>query len=132
MHKPERLISILKKIKEIGVRMAIDDFGTGFSSLAKIKDFPINTLKVDRSFIRDLPLDMDNKAVTEAVIVMGKTLKLTVVAEGVETKEQEKFLQEQICDEMQGFYFSKPISPDHFAALLRKNNSSSKEPFHKV
>jgi diguanylate cyclase (GGDEF)-like protein/PAS domain S-box-containing protein len=132
MHKPERLIPILIKIKELGVRMAIDDFGTGYSSLAQIKNFPINTLKVDRSFIRNLPTDMDNRAVTEAVIVMGKSLKLTVVAEGVETKEQENFLQEQICDEMQGFYFSKPISPDRFATLLRKKKASSREPFGKA
>jgi predicted signal transduction protein with EAL and GGDEF domain len=125
MHNPERLVPILKKIKEIGVRLAIDDFGTGYSSLAQIKNFPINTLKVDRSFMRNLPMDTDNKAITEAVIIMGKSLKLTVVAEGVETIEQEKFLQEQICDEMQGFYFSKPIGPDRFADLLRKNSSTS-------
>lgn len=121
MHKPERIVPILIKVKELGVRMAIDDFGTGYSSLAQIKNFPINTLKVDRSFIRNLPQDMDNKAITEAVIIMGKSLKLKVVAEGVETKEQEKFLQEQICDEMQGFYFSKPIDPERFANLLRSN-----------
>lgn len=132
MNKPERLVPVLMKIKELGVRMAIDDFGTGYSSLARIKNFPINTLKVDRSFIRNLPQDTDNKAITEAVIVMGKSLKLTVVAEGVETKEQEKFLQEKVCDEMQGFYFSKPISPDRFANLLRKNNMSSKKPVNKV
>jgi len=127
MHKPERLIPILTKIKDMGVRLAIDDFGTGYSSLAQIKNFPINTLKVDRSFIRNLPQDSNNKAITEAVIIMGKSLKLTVVAEGVETKEQERFLQEQICDEMQGFYFSKPIGPDHFADLLRNNCITSKE-----
>ncbi|MBN1471402.1 MAG: PAS domain S-box protein [Syntrophaceae bacterium] len=132
MNKPERLVPVLMKIKELGVRMAIDDFGTGYSSLARIKNFPINTLKVDRSFIRNIPNDMDNKAITEAVIVMGKSLKLTVVAEGVETKEQEKFLQDQVCDEMQGFYFSKPISPDRFATLLRKNNIAPQRPVNKI
>lgn len=126
MHNPARFVPILSKIKELGVRLAIDDFGTGYSSLAQIKNFPINTLKVDRSFIRNLPQDTDNKAITEAVIIMGKSLKLTVVAEGVETKEQEKFLQDQVCDEMQGYYFSKPIAPDNFAELLRKNNISPK------
>lgn len=125
MHNPARLVPTLTKIKDMGVRLAIDDFGTGYSSLAQIKNFPINTLKVDRSFIRNLPQDTDNKAITEAVIIMGKSLKLTVVAEGVETQEQEKFLQEKICDEMQGFYFSKPIGPDRFAELLRKNSVSS-------
>jgi len=132
MHKPERIVPVLIKVKELGVRMAIDDFGTGYSSLAQIKNFPINTLKVDRSFIRNLPQDMDNKAITEAVIVMGKSLKLKVVAEGVETKEQEKFLQEQICDEMQGFYFSKPIDPERFATLLRNNKVFSRASNPKV
>ncbi len=125
MNNPLRFIPILTKIKEMGVRLAIDDFGTGYSSLAQIKKFPIDTLKVDRSFIRNLPQDTDNKAITEAIIMMGKNLSMTVVAEGVETKEQEKFLTDQICDEMQGFYFSKPISPDGFADLLRKNSSSA-------
>ena len=127
MNNPLRFIPILTKIKAMGVRLAIDDFGTGYSSLAQIKKFPIDTLKVDRSFIRNLPQDTDNRAITEAVIMMGKNLSMTVVAEGVETKEQEKFLTDQICDEMQGFYFSKPISPDGFADLLRKNFTAAVE-----
>jgi EAL domain-containing protein (putative c-di-GMP-specific phosphodiesterase class I) len=132
MHNPARFVSILTKIKDMGVRLAIDDFGTGYSSLAQIKNFPIDTLKVDRSFIRNLPQDSENRAITEAIIIMGKNLSLTVVAEGVETKEQEKFLKEQVCDEMQGFYFSKPIEPDRFADLLRKNSVFSKEQINKV
>lgn len=124
MHNPTRIISVLTRIKEMGVRLAIDNFGTGYSSLAQIKRFPIDTLKVDRSFIRNLPQDAEYKAITEAIISMGKTLSLTVVAEGVETREQENFLREQVCDEMQGFYFSKPVAPDQFADLLRKH-----EPF---
>jgi EAL domain-containing protein (putative c-di-GMP-specific phosphodiesterase class I) len=127
MHNTERFIPVLTKIKDMGVRLAIDDFGTGYSSLAQLKNFPINTLKVDRSFIRNLPGDLDNKAITEAIIVMGKSLNLTVVAEGVETLEQEDFLREQICDEMQGFYFSKPIDSDGFADLLRNNGRSSQK-----
>ncbi|PKN53626.1 MAG: hypothetical protein CVU55_00440 [Deltaproteobacteria bacterium HGW-Deltaproteobacteria-13] len=126
MHNPTRMIPVLTKIKETGVRLAIDDFGTGYSSLAQIKHFPINTLKVDRSFIRNLPQDSENKAITEAVIIMGKNLSLTVVAEGVETKEEENFLRQQVCDEMQGFYFSKPIDPDKFADLLRNHKASPK------
>jgi len=121
MHNPARLISLLTKIKNMGVRLAIDDFGTGYSSLAQIKHFPIDTLKVDRSFIRNLPQDSEDKAITEAIINMGKTLSLTVVAEGVETEEQEIFLREHICDEMQGFYFSKPVAADKFADLLRQH-----------
>jgi diguanylate cyclase (GGDEF)-like protein/PAS domain S-box-containing protein len=130
MHNPQRLIEMLTKIREMGVRLAIDDFGTGYSSLAQIKNFPINTLKVDRSFIRNLPMDCDNKAITEAIIVMGKNLSLTVVAEGVETKEEENFLREQVCDAMQGFYFSKPIAPDKFADLLRNHNNDSLKKMH--
>jgi diguanylate cyclase (GGDEF)-like protein/PAS domain S-box-containing protein len=126
MHKPSHFIPILSKIKDMGVRLAIDDFGTGYSSLAQIKNFPIDTLKVDRSFIRNLPHDPENKAITEAIIVMGKNLRLTVVAEGVETQEQERFLKEQVCDEMQGFYFSKPVEPESFAELLRTHNNSLK------
>lgn len=126
MHNPAHFIPILSKIKDIGVRLAIDDFGTGYSSLAQIKNFPIDTIKVDRSFIRNLPHDLENKAITEAIIVMGKNLSLTVVAEGVETPEQERFLKEQVCDEMQGFYFSKPVEPESFAELLRTHNDNLK------
>lgn len=126
MHNPSHFIPILSRIKDIGVRLAIDDFGTGYSSLAQIKNFPIDTIKVDRSFIRNLPQDLENKAITEAIIVMGKNLSLTVVAEGVETPEQERFLKEQVCDEMQGFYFSKPVEPESFAELLRTHNHSLK------
>ncbi len=121
MHNPARMIAVLAKIKNLGVRLAIDDFGTGYSSLSQIKHFPIDTLKVDRSFIRNIPQDAEDKAITEAIIAMGKTLSLTVVAEGVETAEQMIFLKDHSCDEMQGFYFSKPIMPEQFAELLRKH-----------
>jgi EAL domain-containing protein (putative c-di-GMP-specific phosphodiesterase class I) len=115
------MVAVLAKIKNLGVRLAIDDFGTGYSSLARIKHFPIDTLKVDRSFIRSIPKDTEYRAITEAIIAMGKTLGLNVVAEGVETVEQMNFLREHSCDEMQGFYFSKPIMPEQFANLLRKH-----------
>jgi EAL domain-containing protein (putative c-di-GMP-specific phosphodiesterase class I) len=119
MHNPARMIKVLSKIKDMGVRLAIDDFGTGYSSLAQIKHFPVDTLKVDRSFILNVPGNSEDKAITEAIIAMGKTLSLTVVAEGVETQEQQDFLEEHACDQMQGFYFSKPIVPEQFADLLR-------------
>ena len=123
MHNPGRMISILGKIKELGVRLAIDNFGTGYSSLAQLKHLPVNTLKVDRSIIHNVPEKTEDKAIAEAIIAMGKTLSLKVVTEGVETKEQMEFLRQLPCDEMQGFYFSKPLMPDKFANLLSRNNS---------
>ncbi len=121
MHNPTRIIAVLAEIKKLGVRLAIDDFGTGYSSLGQIKHFPVDTLKVDRSFIHNIPKDAEDKAITEAIIAMGKTLSLTVIAEGVETLDQMNFLREHSCDEMQGFYFSKPIVPEKFADLLREH-----------
>ena len=119
MHNVERALEVLTALKRMGVRLAIDDFGTGYSSLAQLKRFPIDTLKVDRSFIRELPSDSEDKAIAEAIIAMGKTLSLTVVAEGVETREQQEFLRERACDQVQGFYFSRPVPPSDFAELLR-------------
>jgi diguanylate cyclase (GGDEF)-like protein/PAS domain S-box-containing protein len=121
MHNVERATRLLTEIKSLGVRLAIDDFGTGYSSLAQLKRFPIDTLKVDRSFIREISRGAGDRTVAEAIIAMGKTLCLTVVAEGVETSEQKAFLKEHACDEMQGYYFSTPVAPDDFAALLRQH-----------
>jgi diguanylate cyclase (GGDEF)-like protein/PAS domain S-box-containing protein len=119
---PERAGRLLAEIKKMGVRLAIDDFGVGYSSLTLLKRFPIDTLKVDRSFIRDLPQNVEDKALTEAIIAMGKSLNLTVVAEGVETQEQQTFLRDRACDEMQGYFFSKPIPGGEFAELLRNHS----------
>jgi EAL domain-containing protein (putative c-di-GMP-specific phosphodiesterase class I) len=121
IQNPERAGKVLAEIKKMGPKLAIDDFGVGYSSLTHLKRFPIDTLKVDRSFIRDLPQDPEDRAITEAIIAMGKSLKLTVVAEGVETLEQQNFLHDHACDEMQGFFFSKPIAGGEFAELLRKH-----------
>jgi diguanylate cyclase (GGDEF)-like protein/PAS domain S-box-containing protein len=117
----ERAARQLSAIKKLGVRFALDDFGTGYSSLAQIKRFPIDTLKVDRSFIQHVPQNAEDAAMLQAIITMGKALKLTVVAEGVETGEQQAFLAEHDCDEMQGYFFSRPIAAEKFAALLRNN-----------
>jgi diguanylate cyclase (GGDEF)-like protein/PAS domain S-box-containing protein len=119
MHDMEVAIERLSAMKDLGVRVAIDDFGTGYSSLAQLKRFPIDTLKVDRSFIRDIPGNKEDRAITEAIISMGRNLGVVVVAEGVETAEQQTFLKRLACDEMQGFYFSRPTDPDTFADLLR-------------
>ncbi|MGB7541380.1 MAG: EAL domain-containing protein, partial [Burkholderiales bacterium] len=127
MQNAERAGKVLAAIKQLGVRLAIDDFGVGYSSLTHLKRFPIDTLKVDRSFIRDIPQDTEDKAITEAIIAMGKSLNLTVVAEGVETLEQETFLRDHACDETQGYYFSRPIASDQFAELLRRRIESSND-----
>jgi EAL domain-containing protein (putative c-di-GMP-specific phosphodiesterase class I) len=108
----------LDAIQSRGVRLAIDDFGTGYSSMSVLKRFPIDTIKIDRSFVRDLPDSSEDKAISEAIINMGKALGLTIVAEGVETPEQDKFLRGLACDEIQGFLFSKPVMPDKIAQLL--------------
>jgi diguanylate cyclase (GGDEF)-like protein/PAS domain S-box-containing protein len=121
MQNAERAAQLLASIERAGVRLAIDDFGVGQSSLTQLKRFPIDTLKVDRSFIRDIPGDSDDKAITEAIIAMGRSLNLTVVAEGVETEEQVAFLRERACDEMQGYYFSKPVPAGQLADLMRRH-----------
>ncbi|HEY5556842.1 sensor domain-containing protein [Acetobacterium sp.] len=121
LYNTVQMISVLTKIKSMGVRLSMDNFGANYSSLTQIKNFPIDTLKIDRSFIRNIPKEVEDKTITKAIIDIGKTLSLNVVAEGVETLEQMNFLKEHSCDEMQGFYFSKPIVPEQFAALLREH-----------
>jgi EAL domain-containing protein (putative c-di-GMP-specific phosphodiesterase class I) len=119
MHNVEKAIRTLDALNDMGIRLAIDDFGTGYSSLSTLKRFPINTIKVDRSFIRDLPGGIDDHAITDAIIAMGRTLGMKVIAEGVETKEQADYLRGQSCDEFQGFYFKKPMPADELAKLLQ-------------
>jgi predicted signal transduction protein with EAL and GGDEF domain len=126
MHHFEDVADRVAAIKRLGVRLAIDDFGTGYSSLSQLKRFPIDTLKVDRSFIRDIPANAEDSAITEAIISLGKTLGVTVVAEGVENAVQRAFLRERGCDQMQGFYFSKPCHPDAFAELLASTEAAAK------
>ena len=110
MEDVESAIKIMQDIKNTGVSIAIDDFGTGYSSLAYIKRFPIDVLKVDRSFVMDIPEDKNDMAITAAVIAMAHKLSLNVVAEGVETEEQLKYLRQNNCDEGQGYFFSRPLS----------------------
>jgi diguanylate cyclase (GGDEF)-like protein/PAS domain S-box-containing protein len=118
MHNPERSVDLIRAIKEMGVQVAMDDFGTGYSSLAYLKRFPIDSLKIDRSFIQDIPRDRGDAAITQAVIGMAHSLALRVVAEGVETHEQFEFLRDHGCDELQGYYFSPPLAEPEVTALL--------------
>jgi diguanylate cyclase (GGDEF)-like protein len=118
MRNVPRAARMLEAIRSRGIGLAIDDFGTGYSSMSLMKHFPIDTIKIDRSFVRDLALDSEDQAIAQAIISMGKALGMTVVAEGVETIEQQTFLREHACDESQGFLFSKAIPPRQLAELL--------------
>jgi diguanylate cyclase (GGDEF)-like protein len=120
MHDPAGAATLIAELKELGVRIAMDDFGTGYSSLAHLKRFPIDTLKIDRSFISDLPGDAGNMAITDAIIAMARTLHLTVVAEGVETRPQFEILRRLGCDEVQGYYFSAPVPFEQATILLQE------------
>ncbi|OAF05191.1 diguanylate cyclase [Bradyrhizobium centrolobii] len=119
MRNVGRALKVLDAIQSRGIRLAIDDFGTGYSSMSLMKHFPIDTIKIDRSFVRDLPQDSEDQAIAQAIISMGKALGMTVVAEGVENAEQETFLRTHGCDEMQGFLISKPLPARQMAELLR-------------
>ncbi|MCU1740661.1 MULTISPECIES: putative bifunctional diguanylate cyclase/phosphodiesterase [unclassified Pseudomonas] len=119
MQDVKRALQVLNGLKKLKIRIAIDDFGIGYSSLSALKQFPLDSIKIDRSFIRDVTSVAEDKALTEAIIAMGRTLSLTVVAQGVETREQADFLRDNACDEFQGFYFNKPMPADQFGVLLQ-------------
>jgi EAL domain-containing protein (putative c-di-GMP-specific phosphodiesterase class I) len=111
---------ILRSLKELGVRLALDDFGTGYSSLSHLKGFPIDTLKIDRAFVSEITTNTEDASIVRAVITLGKSLRIRVVAEGVESAEQLTKLQECQCPEGQGFYFGRPMPSDEVARLLQK------------
>jgi diguanylate cyclase (GGDEF)-like protein/PAS domain S-box-containing protein len=125
MRAPERTVVTLREFKQIGVSLSLDDFGTGYSSLNYLKRFPIDTLKIDQSFVRDITTNPDDAAIAVAVISLAHSLKRRVVAEGVETEAQLNYLRRHGCEEMQGYYFSRPLPADEFAALLREGRSLS-------
>ncbi len=118
----DRTAGVLLALRQMGVRVSLDDFGTGYSSLSYLKRFPIDTIKVDQSFVRDIIVDPDDAAIVSAVIGMAKSLKRTVVAEGVETAEQLHWLRDQGCHQMQGYYFSKPLPAEEYTQRFFRGN----------
>jgi len=122
MRNAEHAARILARLKDMGVHVAMDDFGTGYSSLAGLKRFPIDTIKIDRTFIQGLPGDNDDATLTKAIIAMAHSLRLKTVAEGVETREQLEFLRGHDCDAIQGYYFSRPLPFDALVAMLREHH----------
>jgi len=119
MRNVSRAVKVMDAIRGRGARLAIDDFGTGYSSMSLLKQLPIDTIKIDRSFVRDLPADSEDCAIVQAIISMAKALGLMIIAEGVETAAQEVFLRELGCDEMQGFLFSRPVVAEDLARLVQ-------------
>jgi diguanylate cyclase (GGDEF)-like protein len=116
---------ILRHLKDMGVRIAMDDFGTGYSSLSYLRKFPIDTLKIDQSFVRDLTNDPNDAAIANAIIVLAHSLKLEVVAEGVETSEQEAFLKTHQCDKLQGYLYHRPLTAAQFEQILFQGNNNA-------
>jgi EAL domain-containing protein (putative c-di-GMP-specific phosphodiesterase class I) len=125
MKKAEATESILKTLRARGVRVAVDDFGTGYSSLSYLRKFSIDALKIDQSFVRQITTVPDETTIVTAVISMGRSLKLRVIAEGVETREELEFLRAHECDEAQGYYFSRPVPAEEFAKLLKTGVSET-------
>jgi EAL domain-containing protein (putative c-di-GMP-specific phosphodiesterase class I) len=123
MQDTETVINTLNEFKTLGVRFSIDDFGTGYSSLSYLKRFPIDTLKIDRSFVRDLVINPEDQAIINAIIALAHSLNLRVIAEGVETEQQLSFLHKQGSDGMQGFLFSPPIPAKSLTKLLKEGKS---------
>ncbi len=109
MRNVDHNVRMLQELKALSLSLSIDDFGTGYSSLAYLSRFPLNTLKIDRSFIRDITTNLDDREITKAIIAMGQSLNLKVLAEGVETEHQLELLRQSGCDYIQGYYYSKPV-----------------------
>jgi EAL domain-containing protein (putative c-di-GMP-specific phosphodiesterase class I) len=124
MRDPDGVGTVLRALRALGVRVAIDDFGTGYSSLSHLRRFPIDTLKIDKTFVSDILHDLQAAAIVSAVIAMARALHLEVIAEGVETEAQRALLHEQGCDAFQGYLFSPALSIAEFDAMLRRQRQS--------
>jgi len=118
MENPENTLTILNKLHDMGIRIAIDDFGTGYSSLSYLRRFPIDVLKIDRSFVMDISKDKDDEAIVETIIAMAHRLNIKVIAEGIENQLQLDFLKQHGCEIGQGYYFSRPVPIESFTKKL--------------
>ena len=127
MENPARTIKLLDELYALGLHLAIDDFGTGYSSLSALQQFPISTLKIDKSFVRDVAVNPDDATIVATIVHMGRSLKMDVIAEGVETEEQLNFLQSLDCTYVQGLLFGDPMSSDNFLELLLKQADGTDE-----
>ncbi len=120
MNDVESAITILRTLKALGVHISIDDFGTGYSSLSYLRRFPIDVLKIDQSFVKDITTDTDDAAIVLSIISLAHSLRLKVIAEGVESAEQQRFLCLHKCDQAQGYFYSKAVAAEAFISLLEK------------
>jgi len=121
MENPTHAIEVLKQLRDLGISISIDDFGTGYSSLAYLKRFPINTLKIDRTFVEGLPIEHDDVEISKAIIALAHSLKLKLIAEGVETEAQSEFLRAAGCMQLQGFLYARPMPAPDVTTWLQKN-----------
>jgi len=120
MDDDKRIREVLSDLREIGVRLAVDDFGTGYSALSYLREFPVNTLKIDRSFVHDIVNNKNNRRLVETIINMAHGLELVTIAEGVETEEQDALLSELDCNMVQGYYYCKPVAAEEIRNLARR------------
>jgi EAL domain-containing protein (putative c-di-GMP-specific phosphodiesterase class I) len=127
MNDAEQNLGTLSALNDMGIELALDDFGTGYSSLAYLKRIPVGKLKIDRSFVRDLEVDPDDRAIASTILSMGRSLRLKVLAEGVETAEQYEILRGMGCELVQGYHFSRPLPPEQFVAFLEQQGLIGKK-----
>ena len=123
MKHPETAIKMLNEIKDLGINLAIDDFGTGYSSLSYLQKLPVHKLKIDQSFVYEVPGNNNNEAIVESIISLAKTMGFKVIAEGVETAEQQNFLIKKGCNNIQGYYHARPMPADEMEAFIKKYTS---------
>ena len=127
MGAPEHAVRVLSQLKALGLKLSVDDFGTGYSSLSYLHQFPVDILKVDRTFIKGLPTDADSRQITKTILALARGMELKAIAEGVETPEQFMELKRMGCDFVQGFLFSQPVTLPDAAALVRASRLGSKD-----